>query len=109
MSALQTPDTRKKSVAANKQIKRYATQLLMVKPDIESLVKHFTVKPEFKGDDGLKCVRHLPQKWTDCALTIREGIYDPDHYDDGTYAPMYIRLAKKQLLKEPYRGIVIIR
>merc|ERR1719191_1683026 len=43
---------------------------------------------------GLMCVRHLhSKKWTKCARTIRESIYDPDFYDDGTYGPMYVRLA----------------
>lgn len=33
------------------------------------------------------------KKWTTLARAIRETIYDPDFYDDGTYAPMYVRLA----------------
>jgi predicted heme/steroid binding protein len=51
-------------------------------------------KPVLKDPMGIKCVAHLHDpKWTKLARAIRESIYDPDFYDDGTYGPMYVRLA----------------
>jgi len=51
-------------------------------------------KPVLKDPMGLLCVAHLHDpKWTKLARAIRETIYDPDFYDDGTYGPMYVRLA----------------
>eukprot|EP00929_Paragymnodinium_shiwhaense_P027141 TRINITY_DN159_c0_g1_i1.p1 TRINITY_DN159_c0_g1~~TRINITY_DN159_c0_g1_i1.p1 ORF type:complete len:714 (-),score=220.77 TRINITY_DN159_c0_g1_i1:284-2425(-) len=50
-------------------------------------------KPVLKDPMGLKCVAHLEKKWTTLARAVRETIYDPDFYDDGTYGPMYVRLA----------------
>jgi len=51
-------------------------------------------KPVLKDPMGLQCVAHLHNpKWTKLARAIRESIYDPDFYDDGTYGPMYVRLA----------------
>jgi len=51
-------------------------------------------KPVLKDPMGLQCVAHLHSpKWTKLARAIRESIYDPDFYDDGTYGPMYVRLA----------------
>jgi len=39
-------------------------------------------------------VSHLKDpKWKKLARTIRDTIYDPEFYDDGTYGPMYVRLA----------------
>lgn len=49
------------------------------------------MKVALVGDLGTKCVAHLPKKWTEVALAIRDTLYDPDFYDDGTYAPLYIR------------------
>jgi len=51
-------------------------------------------KPVVEDPIGIRCVAHLnDKKWTDLARAIRDTIYDPDFYDDGTYAPMYVRLA----------------
>jgi len=51
-------------------------------------------KPELVGNLGLRCVLHLRDpKWKKLARCIRDTIYDPEFYDDGTYAPMYVRLA----------------
>ena len=51
-------------------------------------------KPVLKDPMGIQCVAHLlDPKWTKLARAIRETIYDPDFYDDGTYGPMYVRLA----------------
>ena len=51
-------------------------------------------KPVLKDPMGIQCVSHLHDpKWTKLARAIRESIYDPDFYDDGTYGPMYVRLA----------------
>merc|ERR1719409_1090011 len=51
-------------------------------------------KPEILDPIGIRCVEHLKdKKWTELARAIRDTIYDPDFYDDGTYAPMYVRLA----------------
>lgn len=51
-------------------------------------------KPVLKDPMGLRCVAHLyDKKWTKLARAIRETIYDPEFYDDGTYGPMYVRLA----------------
>jgi len=51
-------------------------------------------KPVLKDPMGIQCVAHLHSpKWTKLARAIRESIYDPDFYDDGTYGPMYVRLA----------------
>lgn len=51
-------------------------------------------KPVLKDPMGIQCVAHLHDpKWTKLARAIRESIYDPDFYDDGTYGPMYVRLA----------------
>jgi len=51
-------------------------------------------KPVLKDPLGIQCVSHLKEKkWTVLARAIRETIYDPDFYDDGTYGPMYVRLA----------------
>jgi len=51
-------------------------------------------KPVLKDPMGIQCVAHLHDpKWTKLARAIRETIYDPDFYDDGTYGPMYVRLA----------------
>lgn len=62
--------------------------------DMAKLTPPSKAKPVLKDPMGLMCVRHLHSaKWTKCARTIRESIYDPDFYDDGTYGPMYVRLA----------------
>mmetsp|Transcript_10744 Transcript_10744/g.26332 ORF Transcript_10744/g.26332 Transcript_10744/m.26332 type:complete len:544 (+) Transcript_10744:345-1976(+) len=58
---------------------------------IPGLHKGADVKVALVGDLGTKCVAHLPKKWTEVALAIRDTLYDPDFYDDGTYAPLYIR------------------
>jgi len=51
-------------------------------------------KPVLKDPVGIRCVAHLhDKKWERLARAIRETIYDPDFYDDGTYGPMYVRLA----------------
>lgn len=53
-------------------------------------------KRELTGDMGTKCVAHLKEplrsKYTKVCLDLRDSIYDEDFYDDGTYAPMMIRL-----------------
>jgi len=51
-------------------------------------------KPILKDPMGLLCIQHLKDpRWKKLARDIRETIYDPEFYDDGTYAPMYVRLA----------------
>jgi hypothetical protein len=51
-------------------------------------------KPVLVDPIGIRCVAHLHDpKWTALARHIRGTIYDPDFYDDGTYGPMYVRLA----------------
>jgi len=51
-------------------------------------------KPELKDPLGIQCVSHLQDpRWKALARGIRDTIYDPEFYDDGTYAPMYVRVA----------------
>jgi len=58
------------------------------------LVSPAAEKPVLKDPLGIQCVAHLhDRKWTKLARAIRETIYDPNFYDDGTYGPMYVRLA----------------
>ncbi|CAD7932847.1 unnamed protein product [Amoebophrya sp. A120] len=58
---------------------------------IPHLHKGADVKVALVGDLGTKCVSHLPRRWHEAALSVRDTIYDPDFYDDGTYGPLYIR------------------
>ncbi|CAD7953823.1 unnamed protein product [Amoebophrya sp. A25] len=71
------------------------SMLMKLAPDptkpMPGLHKGADIKVALVGDLGTKCVAHLPPKWKEAALSVRDTIYDPEFYDDGTYGPMYIR------------------
>jgi len=51
------------------------------------------MQPDF-GPDGMLgtgCVKHLDDRWKVAALAVRDSIYDPENYDDGSFGPLYIR------------------
>lgn len=90
LSGLSNSDARRASIAHDHMNALLKTDGL----GMARLTPLYHEKPELKDPVGIRCVAHLHEKkWTTLARAIRDTIYDPDFYDDGTYGPMYVRLA----------------